>query len=346
MVPNFWLKSWMTGLWLEGDSQTDLTEDKDNKRNSVIDLTESGENNRLSRFHTPGTLFNDPPAYESFMCRHKKGICPSKVNEFKVISDFAFATIMSTLNPDKPSTSVFTNVSACCECCISEYDDHSTASAATLAKLQEIIKLVGRGVENEYPSFVLSKTWLTQLRKTADSLQKEADRTSKSVDAFFKDAPKALFERIDPQVNSNLCCSHVKLRKGFKRSSILVSRPAWAAIQSLCPDAIEFTGYEDSCVECVMLESAEESRREELHEERGAQLEDPALRELVRLLRRRPYYPVEFNKPEFLSEFSPKRFCLVASNWLRAWNSYILDISASEPGAESLVCSEWSGKFE
>ena len=334
IVPKLWLKSWVTGIRLEGDSPMDLHEDGENTQYSVIDLTDAVEHRKLPSFHIPGRLFDDPPSYDSFICRHRNGICPSRLKDFKVISDVVYAIIMSTVNPEKQSTTAFTTASALCESCVAEYDEHSSKSATTLDRLLEVIKLVGQGTErNEYDTFVLSKTWLSQLRKTADSFQKEAERTVKSVEAFFKGNPKPLLERIDPTVNSNLCCVHGKLRKGFKRSSFLVSRAAWSAILSLCKDAISFAGGEEDCTECVILESVEEYRKEELQEVRGAQLEDPALYELVRLLKRRPYYPVEFDKPEFLREYSPKRYCLIESKWLRAWHSYILDISAPEPGS-------------
>ena len=329
LLPNIWLKSWVAGIWVDDGNPTGLAEDTGSTHPSLIDLTEAVEGSRLSRFFTSGILFDDPPVMDSFICRHKNGICPSRQKDLKVVSDFVYSTIVSTLTPDPP-TILFTTATAYCKYCAAEYEDHSIYSAKILNSMQDIIKLVGQGTENEFESFVLSKTWLTQLRKLADSMQKEAGPTSKSVEAYFKDASKPVFERIDSKVNSNLCCAHLKLRKGFKRSSILVSRQAWVAIQSLCTNAIAFTGYEESCAECVVQESMEESRKEELQEERGAQLEDPALRELVRLLKRKPYYPIELDKPEF---FGPGRYFLIESLWLRAWHSYILDISAPEPGS-------------
>lgn len=333
MVPKHWLKCWITGLWSESSTPTDSPKAEDALQSSIIDLTQSAEQSRLSNNCVPGVIFNKPPSEDLLFCRHKKGICPSKLKYCKVISDVAYATIMSTLDPHKMPWE-FTTETAYCGQCVREFSENIVACRRMFDVLQDMLKLVNRGTQNEFDSYVISRTWLTHLRKTFEQLRKETTENMKQVESFFKEvcSPNQLSNRMDMNVNRNICCVHGKLRKGFKRNSVLVSKEAWAMIRSTFPGAIEFKSFEDNCAECIMLDTAEETRKEELQEERGIQLEDPSLRELVKLLKRKPYYPVELDKEEFLREFSPKRFCLIDSKWLRAWHSYIVDITVPAPG--------------
>lgn len=309
LVPRLWLKSWVTGVSCLDEAAEPTAEVSDSE---VVDLTEACD--EISPFVVAqSTWFDSHPDPSPFLCAHGMGVRPSAIKHFKAIPEMAYEVILSTLPERQNEVRTLTLSNCKCPKCEEEYSNHFGTCERRLREYRGICKLIDKsGMEED--SHVLAKVWLTQLRKLIDSLGKEVEGGgTRFVEAFFepKDSSGGS-EKLDHRVNSSLCCPHSKLRKGYKRSSLVISALAWKAIADCFIDPIEFTVNDEICSECVFIDDKEDERKDFLRNQRMQQV-DVNLTRLVanlkpNLKRPRPYYPVEFdNSRDMFNDFRKER---------------------------------------
>ena len=316
LLPKLWLKSWITGTSCIEEVEAEK-EQKDNAitAKEVVDLTGNDSKSidisiRSTNGGGRGRVFDSPPSTSMFVCRHREGICPSKLEEFKAVSDMAYATILSTLNNKETEVNLeekeFTTSSAECEHCISDYLTHFVRNKQILLSYRHIRReLESHGASED---FILSKSWLVSFRKVVDLLTKDVEGDStESVHTFFSSSLSRLSPlskaqaKMGNSVNESLYCCHQNLRRNYKRNSVFVSRLAWRAVMDNFPTAIAFAASVNPCDLCAIDECEQKDRRSLLIEERGEQLENPVIKRLVGHLKRsNPSYPPEFDRLEYL----------------------------------------------
>lgn len=331
LLPRTWLKSWFNGADFLSE-QTPAAVEVDKDEGSVVDLT--GEEAPAQR--PAGVfgqqLFDCAPDYTPYLCKHKTGICPSKAKNCKLVSDEAYTRLMSTVSADFHIDPMSDAAMAECQQCEADYRKHLKGRHGDRVALKKVIEQLQKAPRSDAEAYVISKSWVTQFKKAIEHLEKEltGNGVERAMERYFEgtDSPfNNAFDKLDPAVNTILCCPHSKLRKGHKRSSQLISKQCWSSISQLFPAAQVFSGSDEACRDCEAIVDEESDRKDVLRAQRDKELESPALLKLVSKLKKvNPYYPGELDDEDCAGTFA-----LIDSSWLRRWLEYVTDSKWKSP---------------
>jgi hypothetical protein len=353
LLPRVWLKSWITGTsYLHEKKPLKDTSSNEGEELGVVDLTggamdltdsiegvsvctQASDNISVLDTNERG-VFKALPELKEYYCRHGVGICPSKIKDFKAISDTAYQMMMSTLS-EHPEN-VFNTENARCGECNEIYAITCKEVVEKAAKYKAVSKLIEKAPGAI--SCVLSKSWVTQFRRVMELQLKEAGSDPMVMEACFASSTSNLSAlskavlKLDHRVNAALCCVHNKLKHGFRRSAALVSIEAWTAILECFPAAIGFRPTDSVCSECLDTEREEDENKDMLIATRDQRM-DETLDKLSAILKRRsriPHYPLDFERPDYLTKPNKERYALIDSKWLRSWFDHLLHLGTPPPG--------------
>ena len=341
LVPLTWLEQYISGT--EEATVHDKSRDDQIFVSDVVDLTDGTTSvdvisNRKSDLFTQGISNSE------YLCIHKQGIDARKINEMKVLSSFAFTTLLSDVGGIDHDINAGNYK---CDSCCSAINTSSKLVANHIALIDELYKVLNNeSLDNSEESdghYLVAKPWVTSFNREFTRLKKRITQAgSNSVDISLDNITTEYSTHIDPTVNANITCIHGCLKLGGKRSSKLVSEAVRNIIVQLFPHAVFFTANTNVCTECALSSEASRESKDIAREERAALVDNVVLK---RLSTRAARYPSEFDKAEVainpnnnISLLSDSSFRLIDECWLNYWRNYIRNIDLPAPSELTNAC--------